>query len=515
MSKRKREVSPLIDFLGDDDIPELVAEPSKRRKETLEELAEQEDLDFAPPLVEGNVAEFERWKRGPKPVKKKRKYTRRMPVRRKPSYRRSYRRRSSYRRPYYRRRYGYYRGRGAYYAGGTISGSAKIPGVGRISAQGRAGYTHGGGDAAMSKLMGLGAYSADRIQQNALLRPDPPMIMNGPEGTVIRHREFIQNIVTDGTAGAFKIETFAINPAQPQTFPWLSTVAQNFEEYVMEGLVFEFQSTSSDAIASSSNLALGSVMMVTQYDVDNPPFVSAQGVLNYDWSQSCKVSETVLHFVECDPAQNVMRKYFTRSPSENSSDLRFTDMGNFSIATEGLQGTSVNIGRLWVSYQVRLSKPKLSPSASNPSGSYWWGRNYDGAVTSAHPFGSTDPTIVPENNMEITIDTVSNFIRLPSLATDASYYVAIQWRTDSSTFTAGSLTASNCDKLPVFGDITTSVSGTPDYAVSVTKGVQLGIFSVPAYASSPHVGVSQTLGGNATVDIWIMAIPWMDPEIYH
>lgn len=41
------------------------------------------------------------------------------------------------------------------------------------------------------------------------------------------------------------------------------------------------------------------------------------------------------------------------------TDIRFFDLGNFQIATTGFQGTSVNIGELHCTYQVRLLKPKF------------------------------------------------------------------------------------------------------------------------------------------------------------
>lgn len=73
---------------------------------------------------------------------------------------------------------------------------------------------------------------------------------------IITHREYIGDVITSGTAGAFKTNTYYINPGLNKTFPWLSQIAQNFESYRMLGCAFEFKSMSSDAL-NSTNTALG------------------------------------------------------------------------------------------------------------------------------------------------------------------------------------------------------------------------------------------------------------------
>jgi predicted nucleic acid-binding Zn ribbon protein len=78
--------------------------------------------------------------------------------------------------------------------------------------------------------------------------------------SVITHREYITDIVTSSTAGAFSYVTYSINPGQDSLFPWLSNIAQCFEAYKMHGLVFEYKSMSADAL-NSTNTALGQVIL--------------------------------------------------------------------------------------------------------------------------------------------------------------------------------------------------------------------------------------------------------------
>ena len=69
---------------------------------------------------------------------------------------------------------------------------------------------------AVSHFFGLGSYS---IKKNSLLQDPLPVVNNKTKSgqTVIRHREFIKDIVS-GEPGTFNIESFPINPAQ-ENFP--------------------------------------------------------------------------------------------------------------------------------------------------------------------------------------------------------------------------------------------------------------------------------------------------------
>lgn len=310
------------------------------------------------------------------------------------------------RRPYnrFRRPYYGYRGRGAYYLQGSGAMSGGIPGIGKFALNGRGGLSN--------TVSGLGAYDMSSIMHNTIIKPDVPEVRNAAfvEGaTIIRHREYLGPIVTSATAGAFKIESFPLNPAQDMTFPWLSQIAQNYEEYKPNGLLFEFRSTASDAIASSTNLALGQVMMATQYDPTDPEFDSDIDLLNYSWAQSGKVSECVQHFVECDPKQSPMSHLYTREGSEaSSSDLRFSDFGRFSIATQGLQGTSVQIGQLWVSYEFLLYKPKVGDSQSTSGGIFMYFQQ-DGSVSNNQILGVIAAGVrFPDNNIDMKLSYDDN-----------------------------------------------------------------------------------------------------------
>lgn len=204
----------------------------------------------------------------------------------------------------------------------------------------------------LGTIIGRGDY---RVRKNTLAMGDHgPPTFAGDGSIVISHREFIADII--GTTG-FSVRSWRLNPGVYETFPWLSRIAQNFQTYEFLGLVFEYKATSAVAV-SASNTALGTVTMATNYDADAMPFYSKQSMEAYQYSQSCSPAMCALHPVECAPSNSPLRMLYIQTPMLTSSDARFADLGEFNLATVGMQTSNV-IGELWVSYHVRLTKPSL------------------------------------------------------------------------------------------------------------------------------------------------------------
>lgn len=294
-----------------------------------------------------------------------------------------------------------------------------------------------------AKFFGLGDYE---IKRNVLMSGNLPEVYNMPKGggTIIRYQEYLGDIITSSTPGDFKIDAYNIQPGLPASFPWLSQIAANYEQYSLEGIVYQFKSTSANAL-NSVNTALGSVMLATNYDVSDPPFVSKSEMLNYEYSSSCKPSESVLHMIECDPKQSVLTELYTRTGElPSNKDLKFYDLGKFQIATVGFQGTSVNIGELHVTYQVRLLKPKLFSTLGEDIANYQTGCT---DYTNALPLGSG--TYVPNasNNMDLVVTGTS--MRFPLSNVPETFLVYLAWQGATPVAFVGSpiVTAVQCTAI--------------------------------------------------------------------
>lgn len=219
----------------------------------------------------------------------------------------------------------------------------------------------------VGKLFGSGAYTYDPNasleSRPVTLAPEMPKFDVRGDSVTIAHREYLGDIISSSTAGAFDISSFDINPASSDSFPWLSTIAgQSFQQYKFDGLIFEFRSFSADAL-NSTNTALGSVSACICYDYNDQNPQSRYDIENTDWSSACKPSENMNIPVECKPSQTGMNGllYVLNTPGVPAgADPKTYFMGKMFIATQGFQGTSVNIGSLYVTYKIRLFKPVMT-----------------------------------------------------------------------------------------------------------------------------------------------------------
>jgi len=187
------------------------------------------------------------------------------------------------------------------------------------------------------------------------------------ESTVITHREYITDITAGptltGGATAFDITKYPINPGQTKTFPWLASIASNYEEYEILGMVFGYVPTSGESVAST-NTALGTVILSTEYDPTKPDFVNKQAMENYMFSNSGKPSQPLLHPIECKKNLSPVKQLYVRNTLITGTDLRWSDFANFYIATVGCPAVGTVLGELWVTYRVRLHKPRLPITVS-------------------------------------------------------------------------------------------------------------------------------------------------------
>lgn len=284
----------------------------------------------------------------------------------------------------------------------------------------KAGELLGGG---AQRILGLGDYS---IRRNVFMTGRLPEVHNPSVGggQVIRFQEYLSDIRTSASADTFDITSYVINAANSTTFPFLSQIAANYEQFEIQGLLFEFKSTSADAL-NSTNTALGSVMMATQYDVVDAPFTSKNEMLNYEFSTSGKPSQSLVHMVECDPRQTSVNELYTlpSGTTPSGSDPRLYNLGRFSIATTGFQGTNVNIGQLHVTYQVRLLKPKLWVSL---------GLSNKYALLTAATYSNANP--LTSGALNVGFDSIgmvnnggANLLLFPRSSAQLAYRLEIVW----------------------------------------------------------------------------------------
>lgn len=210
-------------------------------------------------------------------------------------------------------------------------------------------------------------------------------MMHGGKGTRVRHREYVRDVPS---STEFNNITFRIQPTNSQLFPWLSALAQNFEQYKILGLIFEFRSLSANAL-NSINTALGSVSMATQYNAEDTPFQNKQQVLNYQFGTSCKPADDMIHPLECDPGETPNQPLYVRIGNDQGDD-RLYDFGVLNYVTIGMQQANVTIGELWVSYDIIFFKQRISSGLGfglNTAMYRYFGQTF--SPDDGHPLGTS------------------------------------------------------------------------------------------------------------------------------
>lgn len=252
-------------------------------------------------------------------------------------------------------------------------------------------------------IMGYGGYRSSR--GNKILAGNPPTVQNSSGGFIVRHREYIGDVPS---SAAFQNFSFPLNPGLAVTFPWLASLAENFEEWIPRGIIFEYKTMSSDAVVSANaNAGLGSVIMATEYNPYAGTFGNKQQMENYEGAVSCKPSVSCMHAVECSKFKNPMGSYYTRTgPVPSGQDLRLYDLGTFQLAVQGTQSTGTVMGELWVSFEVEFRKPRLpAGTAGTDNGNtnmdhFQLWSSLDVGVTGidpAHPLGTVTTPFYPTN----------------------------------------------------------------------------------------------------------------------
>jgi hypothetical protein len=257
--------------------------------------------------------------------------------------------------------------------GGLLGGFAQ-KGLGRLFGMGE--YKEG-----LASELGVDATSiaeGGSPDVNSLVSPVssnavPQMHMS--EGCVrVVRREFIAPILiqTNGLTN-----TYRINPGR-RVFPWLYSMARNFQQFQFLGFAAEYVPTSGNAV-SSTNAALGQVAMAFAYNTiltqngTQWPITELTGLLNMAGAVSCSPAAPGACYMECDPAMSNQPVRFVWTEGEGSDFSLFyseqnLDSAIFLIRTEGAQNaTPFQAGQLWFTYEVVLMQPRPQDPFPSPS----------------------------------------------------------------------------------------------------------------------------------------------------
>lgn len=360
-----------------------------------------------------------------------------------------------------------------------------------------------------NRITGHGDY---KILQNSLLLPGG-VPQFGDSNIRIKKKEFLGDVKS--TTG-FSVQSYSVNPGLVATLPWLAAIASNYQQYVIHGMIYEFVSTSADAL-NSTNTALGKLIMATDYNVNNPPFASTTAMLATKFCNLGKPAANLIHAIECDTKQNPVGVLNVRTTDLASGDpLKLYDLCNFQIATDGMQAAAT-IGSLFVSYDIELIKPiltPLSPVAIAAQTYHSWSGAPIGADMKLTPLVSLGPDFAT-----LGFDGVfgRNTITFNDGAPEGSYlFLFFGYKASGGSGGIGTFqpTYTDLTPIPTFYNSSGSPSGNPDCAVSQSGIGQMYAVEFGVSGSNPIFAFNWSANTSTgwTWDIELVHIAGATPE---
>lgn len=389
---------------------------------------------------------------------------------------------------------GFYKGFGADLGKWIGKGASALTGIPALDVVGEKLGKWGAGKT------GWGEY---HLSHNSLV-PEVPQIHNPKKegSTQIRHKEYIGDILS---SVAFKNQyILPINAGLPLTFPWASQIAQNFTQYEINGMLFEYVSTSGDA--TGSNTGLGEIMMSTNYDSVLPAFTNKQQMLNQEFSISCKPSVNAIHAIECAKDQTTLPLLYTRNaPVPTGTDQRMYDLGVFYLATQGNQTDGQVLGELYVTYDILLYKPLLGGIDGGDPTNPTLKLALTNTTSRALPLGDQTP-FVQLNNCSIAVDNVASTLTIPKGYT-GRFLLTCDYYSDSITtgeYNVNLSFPSTVTGFPLFKGAITSIQSYGSPATAITpynyQTVFCACFDVDGTASESVITLR--FGSSATGTAW-------------
>jgi hypothetical protein len=375
--------------------------------------------------------------------------------------------------------------------GGMFGNSALGMGVGKWLGSG------------IGSILGSGDYqmSGPQPQYNVISNGSQiPKFSTTRQTNIVCHREYLGDIL--GSTG-FTNVPYVLNPGVSSTFPWLSSVAANYQEYRFHGLVFEFRSLITDFVTGG---APGVIIMATNYNSDAIDYANKQQMENSEYAVSVKPTLNLMHGIECALGQTILpTKYIRTGPVPVGQDLRLYDQGIFQFATQQ-NPVGQDLGELWVSYCVEFLKPILPIVESDAGPGLHSVRN---TPSTASPFGLVQVKQTGSLNAVVS----GSLVTINNAQTGSYYMIVIDWDGGSTTTVSyPTFVFSACVQVTEFNNDASNIFEAPSGSFT-SNSACVQIIVTPTSIDGPSIISLGAAGGvvpPGNVDIFVYL---MDPNM--
>lgn len=173
-----------------------------------------------------------------------------------------------------------------------------------------------------------------------------PKMRNGKDGLVVHHKEYMSNIVSNATTLGFKAVGLTLNPGKISTFPWLSTLAGNFDKY-------RIISCTISLVTNQPTTTAGRIGVGFDYDSTDPVPDDRTDFFSLTHHAECAAWDCLDFTI---PLQGGVR--FVNS--HTVTDSKLIDYGQVILMTDQIvtTGTAINLGDAIIEYAVELIDPQ-------------------------------------------------------------------------------------------------------------------------------------------------------------
>jgi len=208
-----------------------------------------------------------------------------------------------------------------------------------------------GAKASLSKADG--AVTSAPVARGIVTRSSGPATSSSKGGGFcVRHRELINSAVSSNTTFAIS-NSYVLQPGNSTTFPWLSTIAANYEQYRFKTLRFVY-------IPFCPTSQAGAIMLMTDYDASDLPPTTETQFMDHPGATTAACWESITFRCEPSMLHALGPRKFVRTCAV-AGDIKTFDCGTFFVATDNVT-TTPNIGKIYVEYEIEFFVPQLTPS---------------------------------------------------------------------------------------------------------------------------------------------------------
>jgi hypothetical protein len=173
-----------------------------------------------------------------------------------------------------------------------------------------------------------------------------PHMTLSTKGIVVKHKEYMTNIISSATTLGFNSYGVTLNPGKISAFPWLSTIAGNFDKY-------RILSCTISLVTNQPTTTAGRIGVGFDYDSTDPLPADRTDFFSLTHHAECAAWDSLEFKI---PLQGGVR-YVN---SHTITDSKLIDYGQVIIMTDQIvtTGTAINLGDAIIEYTVELIDPQ-------------------------------------------------------------------------------------------------------------------------------------------------------------